>query len=317
MANRFLGPIEEYVPCIHPSLPFSEASRSGLSDTQPSLTPTDVASPAESDEEEVFTYPADDDEFVYPNNSVDATTHQDSLIVSDGLPEHPFEAEEPQDSVVESDTLVETSSSLSSPPQAQAPSRPSPAQLEALSAAASQGDLVLLKMLFATALQSGDLEAFALANDASSRTGFTALHVAASRGYFDIVKWREYWIAFQPCTTFLIKSCQLLKTAVRFRTWKTAKGRLVSLCLLGVSFSDLVQTALHKAALNGHMSIIQYLLANEADVHARDADGWTALHNACSKVTNLSNDSQRTPHPFSRDILTLYDGSVKAVAPRL
>ena len=199
----------------------TEASRSGLSDTQPSLTPTDVASPAESDEEEVFSYPADDDdnEFIYPNNSVGATTHQDLLRVSDGLPEYPVEVEEPQGSVVESDTLVETSPSfLSSPPQTQAPSRPSPAQLEALSAAASQGDLVLLKMLFATALQSGDVEAFALANDASSRTGFTALHAAASRGYFDIVKWREYWFAFQPCTTFLIKSCQSLKTAVQCQT---------------------------------------------------------------------------------------------------
>lgn len=27
-----------------------------------------------------------------------------------------------------------------------------------------------------------------------------------------------------------------------------------------------------------------YLLPDKADVHARDADGWTALHNACSKV---------------------------------
>ena len=44
------------------------------------------------------------------------------------------------------------------------------------------------------------------------------------------------------------------------------------------------ETALHKAALHGHLSIITYLLLNKADVHARDADGWTALHNACSKV---------------------------------
>ena len=44
------------------------------------------------------------------------------------------------------------------------------------------------------------------------------------------------------------------------------------------------QTALHKAALNGHITIIQYLLPNKADVNASDADGWTALHNACSKV---------------------------------
>lgn len=44
------------------------------------------------------------------------------------------------------------------------------------------------------------------------------------------------------------------------------------------------QTALHKAALQGHLSIIMYLLPDKADVSARDADGWTALHNACSKV---------------------------------
>lgn len=78
-----------------------------------------------------------------------------------------------------------------------------------------------------------------------------------------------------------------------------------------------MQTALHKAALNGHMSIIQYLLANKADVHARDADGWTALHNACSKVSYLSKHFRGAPHPFSRGILTLYDGSVKAVALRM
>lgn len=235
--------------------------RSGLSDTQPSQTPTGVVSPAESDEEDVFTYPAhdhngsgehydddDDDEeeggeeeFVYPDNSVDVTVHQDPPMVSNGSPERTLEAQLPQDSAVESTILVESSPSLLSLlPQIQAPSHPSPAQLEALSAAASQGDLVLLKKLFATALQSGDIEAFALANDASSRTGFTALHAAASRGYLDIVKWRESWITSQTCITLLIMYYQSLKTAVRCRTWKTAKGRLVHLCTFSASFSDLL-----------------------------------------------------------------------------
>ena len=66
---------------------------------------------------------------------------------------------------------------------------PSPAQLESLYAAASSGDLSLLKNLFRNALQTGDVEAFALANDASSRTGLTALHAAANRGFLDVVKW--------------------------------------------------------------------------------------------------------------------------------
>jgi hypothetical protein len=63
---------------------------------------------------------------------------------------------------------------------------PSPAQLEALYSAASSGDLSMLKKLF-----HGEVEAFALANDASIRTGLTALHVAASRGHTDIVRWCE------------------------------------------------------------------------------------------------------------------------------
>lgn len=67
----------------------------------------------------------------------------------------------------------------------------SPAQLESLYAAASSGDLPLLKKLFKTALDNGDVEPFSLANDASSRTGFTALHAAASRGYFEITTWRS------------------------------------------------------------------------------------------------------------------------------
>ncbi len=67
---------------------------------------------------------------------------------------------------------------------------PSPAQLESLYAAASSGDLPLLKRLFRNALERNDVEQFNLANDASTRTGFTALHVAASRGFLEIVQWR-------------------------------------------------------------------------------------------------------------------------------
>jgi Ankyrin repeats (many copies) len=68
--------------------------------------------------------------------------------------------------------------------------KPSPAQLESLHAAASSGDLKLLQNLFKNAARNEDVEEFALANDASVRTGLTALHAAASRGHTDIVKWR-------------------------------------------------------------------------------------------------------------------------------
>lgn len=77
------------------------------------------------------------------------------------------------------------------PPQPPLQKLPSPAQLESLYAAASSGDLPLLKRLFRNALERNDVEQFNLANDASTRTGFTALHVAASRGYLEIVQWRK------------------------------------------------------------------------------------------------------------------------------
>ncbi|KAJ7507672.1 ankyrin repeat-containing domain protein [Mycena galericulata] len=134
-----------------------------------------------------------------------------------------------------------------SPPAPQPPA-PSPAQLESLYAAASSGDLPLLKRLFRNALQAGNVEPFSLSNDASARTGFTALHAAASRGYLDIVIW-------------------CIEEGGAIPNWEDKEG----------------ETALHKAALNGHLPIIKYLLPGKADVNAKDADGWTALHNACSK----------------------------------
>lgn len=80
---------------------------------------------------------------------------------------------------------------ITPPPQEPIPTRhPSATQLEAIQTAASSGDLVLLRQLFRSALHTGEIEPFALANDASPRTGLTALHAAASRGRLEIVKWR-------------------------------------------------------------------------------------------------------------------------------
>ena len=74
---------------------------------------------------------------------------------------------------------------ISSPRQVE----PSPSLLESLYDAASSGDLPCLKELFKDA-QSAGIEPFILANDASSSpTGFTLLHVAASRGYYDMSVW--------------------------------------------------------------------------------------------------------------------------------
>ncbi|KAJ7129810.1 ankyrin repeat-containing domain protein [Mycena epipterygia] len=182
--------------------------RSALSDTHFSSSSSLASSPARPSPQPVDD-DEDDDEFVYPTS----------------VNQNPEET-------------------VTVPP----PQHPSPAQLESLYAAASSGDLPLLKRLFRNALDGGNVEPFSLSNDASVRTGFTALHAAASRGYLDIVTW-------------LVEDCGSMPDL------EDKEG----------------ETALHKAALNGHLHIIKYLLPHKADVNAIDADGWTALHNACSK----------------------------------
>ncbi|THV08680.1 hypothetical protein K435DRAFT_20530 [Dendrothele bispora CBS 962.96] len=118
------------------------------------------------------------DQFVYPNgdasmdDQVNKTEESDEEDFVYPGPSSPSESVDEQAPVV-------------SPPQP----RPSPAQLESLYAAASSGDLALLKKLFRNALDLNDVQSFSLSNEASTRTGLTALHAAASRGYLDIVQW--------------------------------------------------------------------------------------------------------------------------------
>ena len=119
----------------------------------------------------------DDEEFTYEDSSIH---HR-----------RPSEEEDfryPVSPLVETQPPFELSHSIESQPQ---PVQPSPAQLEAIFAAASAGDLPLLQKLFETALSQGDTQAFSLANDATSRTGLTALHAAANRGHTATVRWRE------------------------------------------------------------------------------------------------------------------------------
>lgn len=221
--------------------------------TDPLATIDEVSSAAHSNAPSPG--PADDDndsdeEFVYPG--VSETVVSDPL--RDPSPPHPAESlapsvQEPPLSVSSRDVSQEPEEPFQSLPEpAPAKTHPSPAQLESLQAAASSGDLALLQKLFRTALQTGEVEPFALANDASPRTGLTALHAASSRGYLDIVKW-------------LVEECGAIPDI------EDKEG----------------ETALHKAALHGHLSVITYLLPGKADVHTQDNDGWTALHNACSK----------------------------------
>ncbi|KAG6868447.1 hypothetical protein C0993_002585 [Termitomyces sp. T159_Od127] len=203
---------------------------------------SDLAGPEPEDDED------DDEPFVYPSPPAFEVEEVETR-------------EEMRQSLQDAQQVVRESvqECIVRPPQP-----PSPAQLESLYAASTSGDLPLLKQIFQNALRNGEVEPFSLANSASSRTGFTALHAAASRGYLEIVAWRKsncYFIVCYPDARPVIENCGAMPDL------EDREG----------------ETALHKAALNGHLSVIQYLLPDRADVHARDADGWTALHNACSK----------------------------------
>jgi hypothetical protein len=127
--------------------------------------------------------------------TLESPLHTDQPWHSDSNIESPIASSETQDNAADSDDeeFVYPSNSGGQSGAAQPSSvrqvHPSPAQLESLYAAALSGDLPLLQRLFRTALQNGEIEPFSLANDASTRTGFTALHAAASRGYYDMTVW--------------------------------------------------------------------------------------------------------------------------------
>ncbi|CAO3628540.1 unnamed protein product [Mucor fragilis] len=85
-------------------------------------------------------------------------------------------------------------------------------------------------------------------NDPHPATGLTCLHFAASRGHLKIIQ------------------CLVEEYAVRVD-----------------STDNEGETALLKAAYNGHYHVVEYLLDSNANIHQKDKDGWTALHNACSR----------------------------------
>jgi Ankyrin repeats (many copies) len=151
---------------------------------------------------------ADDDEeeeeaFVYPNvGDNDAASDAPPVQTSDIVTSIAFPSDSQLTVPIESSVLTLSPSTTlreASPPRSPQDSSPAPlpqthatpAQLEALYAAASSGDLPLLQRIIRNASQTGNIEPFSLVNDASSRTGLTGLHAAASRGYLNIVKWRK------------------------------------------------------------------------------------------------------------------------------
>ena len=78
--------------------------------------------------------------------------------------------------------------------------------------------------------------------------GFTALLAAADQGHTEV--------------------CELL---------------LASGCDPEERIPDTLDTALHKAAIEGHQQIVQLLVSQKATVNAKDSIGFTPLHLACQE----------------------------------
>ncbi|CAD6907678.1 unnamed protein product [Tilletia controversa] len=116
----------------------------------------------------------------------------------------------------------------------------------------STGPLSAVQEFFTTASAEppagAGMSAFALANEPHPVTGLVPLHYAAKEGRLDIVRW-------------------LVSEAGAMVDLEDREG----------------ETALHKAALAGKLPICTFLLANDASPEAADSDGWTPLHNACSR----------------------------------
>ncbi|KAF8341513.1 ankyrin repeat-containing domain protein [Cantharellus anzutake] len=216
----------------------------------------DTEHSAEDSEEEVFNYIQQSEEdhlqeeeyFIYPGVSeiTNGSDAGDVTRISGGVP-------------VEDDSLVNVQP---------AATNPSPAQLEAIYAAASSGDIEQLRRLFDSAQEEHGIDGFTLANEATSRTGLTPLHAACSRGHLEVAQW-------------LIAD----------------RGAMADL-----------EDKEGEAALNGHIELVKYLVTLEvgkADVLAQDADGYTPLHNACSKgyldVVRWLCDSGGAADTYERD----------------
>ncbi|RUS22788.1 hypothetical protein BC937DRAFT_86930 [Endogone sp. FLAS-F59071] len=105
-------------------------------------------------------------------------------------------------------------------------------------------------------------------NEPQPSTGLTPLHYAASRGHLDIVR------------CLIEEGGAVIDLSDREGEQKYISPDFAEIC----SFP---QTALLKASYSGHMSVVRFLVVNyKANIHQKDKDGWTALHNACSRGHN-------------------------------
>ncbi|KAJ3892916.1 hypothetical protein GG344DRAFT_87465 [Lentinula edodes] len=268
---------------LRPYAHLGTIEESGLSDTQ-------LNGHEEDAEEDRFVYDGEsrsvsqspspreeeEEEFVYPG-----------LNAEDTAPLSPQESSKP----LTPPTISELSSKPRSDPLSESPpdlvlqaqpvnqlpqplrTHPTPAQLESSYAASSSGDLSLLQKIFVTAHETGGVSAFSLANDASTRTGLTALHAAASRGYEDVVRWSLHNACSKGYLDIVRYLCE-----EGGATESVDDDDSDQPPANGVNIrSKAGYTPLMNASSKGHLPVVRYLLSKQhADPLVRNNWGETA-----------------------------------------
>lgn len=117
-------------------------------------------------------------------------------------------------------------------------------------------------------------------------SGETALHLAASRGHWEVIQ-LLLMSSILPKTSDFIETPTLKgRTALRVATDGGQPDAVEVLLINGAQVNARAEnqmTALHAAAKSGDSEIVQLLVAHGADVEAKDGTMMTALHYACEE----------------------------------
>lgn len=213
--------------------------------------------PQHSEEEEEEDDDDDDDEaFVYPGASASAAEGGGvagaPAVIEEAAPATPVAPRPIELPAVSMDSNAPAVDVFRQGEQEAPRVDPMPVDYARLSQLCSHGPLSDLESFFEVTSSSppsgAGVSAFALANEPNPASGLVPLHYAAREGKTEILKW-------------------LVEKAGALVEMEDREG----------------ETALHKAALAGKLPALTFLLSAGASANCVDGDGWTPLHNACSR----------------------------------
>lgn len=165
------------------------------------------------------------------------------------LPDETIQEEEADPVTEYKNQTIDKQDDVSSSSQ---PATPNPVDYGRLVHLCSSGPLTALKSFFEVTTSpppvGTGVSSFFLANEPNPASGLVPIHIAAKEGRVDILKW-------------------LIKEVGAIVEMEDREG----------------ETAVHKAAMAGKLPALTFLISSGASADCVDGDGWTPLHNACSR----------------------------------